>query len=138
MVAHNLAHPDQLRECDHRVVPSAVFTQPQIASVGLTEGEVRAAGLDYVTATQAYGDTAYGWAMEDQTGICKLIADPVTGLLLGAHLMGYQSSNLIQPLIQAMSFGQRVADLARGQYWIHPALMEVVENALLKLGLNQP
>ncbi len=138
VVAHNLAHPDQLREFDHRVVPSAVFTQPQIASVGLTEGEVRAAGLDYVTATQAYGDTAYGWAMEDQTGICKLIADPVTGLLLGAHLMGYQSSNLIQPLIQAMSFGQRVADLARGQYWIHPALMEVVENALLKLGLNQP
>ncbi|MEO7260893.1 MAG: mycothione reductase [Jatrophihabitantaceae bacterium] len=138
VVAHNLAHPLQLREFDHRFVPSAVFTDPQIASVGLTEDEVRAAGLNYVTATQSYGDTAYGWAMEDQTGICKLIADPGTGLLLGAHLMGYQASNLIQPLIQAMSFGQRVPELARGQYWIHPALMEVVENALLKLGLNEP
>jgi mycothione reductase len=88
-----------------------------------------------VTAVQKYGDTAYGWAMEDTSGICKLIADPRTGLLLGAHLMGYQASTLIQPLIQAMSFGQRVADVAEGQYWIHPALAEVVENALLALGL---
>jgi mycothione reductase len=137
VLAHNLVHPEQLREFDHRFVPSAVFTYPQIASVGFTEDEVRAAGLNYVTAEQAYGDTAYGWAMEDQSGICKLIADPATGLLLGAHLMGYQASNLIQPLIQAMSLGQRVTDVARGQYWIHPALMEVVENALLKLDLNQ-
>jgi mycothione reductase len=136
VLAHNLAHPEDLREFDHRFVPAAVFTDPQIASVGFTEDEVRAAGLHYVTATQAYGDTAYGWAMEDQHGICKLIADADTGLLLGAHLMGYQSSNLIQPLIQALSFGQRVPDLARGQYWIHPALMEVVENALLKLDLT--
>ncbi len=138
VVAHNLAFPHDLREFDHRYVPSAVFTDPQIASVGMTEDAVRATGLDYVAATQSYGDTAYGWAMEDTTGICKLIADPHTGLLLGAHLMGYQASNLIQPLIQAMSLGQRVPDLARGQYWIHPALMEVVENALLKLGLNAP
>ena len=76
VVAHNLAHPDELREFDHRFVPSAVFTDPQIASVGMTEDELRAAGLDYVAATQDYGDTAYGWAMEDTTGICKLIADP--------------------------------------------------------------
>jgi mycothione reductase len=137
VIAHNLVHPQDLREFDHRFVPSAVFTDPQIASVGLTEDEVRASGRPYLTATQSYGDSAYGWAMEDQTGICKLIADPGTGLLLGAHLMGHQSSILIQPLIQAMSFGQRVPELARGQYWIHPALMEVVENALLKLDLNE-
>jgi mycothione reductase len=92
--------------------------------------------MDYRCTVQRYGDTAYGWAMEDTSGVCKLIADPATGMLLGAHLMGYQASNLIQPLIQAMSFGQRVQDVARGQYWIHPALMEVVENALLALGLG--
>ena len=83
---------------------------------------------------QDYGSTAYGWAMEDTTGICKLVADRSTGLLLGAHLMGEQASMLIQPLIQAMSFGLPAHDMARGQYWIHPALTEVVENALL--GLN--
>ena len=65
----------------------------------------------------------------------KLIADPDTGQLLGAHILGPQATVLIQPLIQAMSFGLDVASMARGQYWIHPSLTEVVENALLKLGL---
>ena len=74
-------------------------------------------------------------ARQDTTAICKLYADPATGKLLGAHILGYQASLLIQPLIQGASLGQRVADLARGQYWIHPALTEVVENALLKLPL---
>jgi mycothione reductase len=136
VVAHNLAHPDALRSFDHRNVPSAIFTSPQIASVGLTEEQVKAQGIKYVTTSQEYGDTAYGWAMEDTTGVCKLIADPATGELLGAHLMGYQASNLIQPLIQGMSFGQTVQEMARGQYWIHPALSEVVENALLGLELT--
>jgi len=137
IVAHNLAHPGDLRSFDHRYVPSAVFTSPQIASVGLTEEQLKALGRSYVTKSQAYGDTAYGWAMEDTTGICKVIADPATGELLGAHLMGYQASNLIQPLIQGMSFGQSAQEMARGQYWIHPALSEVVENALLGLELDR-
>jgi mycothione reductase len=136
VVAHNLAHPDDLRSFNHRYVPSAVFTSPQIATVGLTEEQLTAQGREYVTKSQRYGDTAYGWAMEDITGVCKVIADPATGELLGAHLMGYQASNLIQPLIQAMSFGQTAHEIARGQYWIHPALGEVVENALLGLDLR--
>jgi mycothione reductase len=135
IVAHNLAHPGDLLSFDHRYVPEAVFTSPQIASVGLTEEQLKTQSRSYVTKTQAYGDTAYGWAMEDTTGVCKLIADPATGELLGAHLMGYQASNLIAPLIQGMSFGQSVQQMALGQYWIHPALTEVVENALLGLGL---
>ena len=136
VVAHNLAHPGDLRSFDHRYVPSAVFTSPQIASVGLNEQQLKIRGRSYVTTSQAYGDTAYGWAMEDTTGVCKLIADPVTGELLGAHLMGYQASILIQPLIQGMSLGQTVTQMAHGQYWIHPALSEVVENALLGLELG--
>ena len=136
IVAHNLAHPGDLRSFDHRYVPAAVFTCPQIATVGLTEEQVKASGRSYVTTSQAYGDTAYGWAMEDTTGVCKVIADPATGELLGAHVMGHQASNLIQPLIQGMSFGQTAREVARGQYWIHPALAEVVENALLGLELG--
>ena len=136
VVAHNLAHPDDLVATDHRFVPAAVFTHPQIACVGITEEQARALGVDYITATEDYGGTAYGWAMEDTTSFCKLIADPASGRLLGAHLIGPQASNLIQPLIQAMSFGLLVPGLARGQYWIHPALIEVVENALLKLELG--
>ena len=135
-VAHNLAHPDDLIASDHRFIPSAVFTHPQIASVGLTEAQARSAGTPYVSAVQHYSSTAYGWAMEDATSVCKLLADPSTGRLLGAHLLGEQASTLIQPLIQAMSFGLPAREMARGQYWIHPALSEVVENALLALPLD--
>ncbi len=135
VVQHNLLHPDDLVTSDHRFVPNAVFTSPQVASVGLTEEQARDRGLDLAVARHAYGDIAHGWALrEDDTDhFVKLLADRDTGLLVGAHLIGPQASVLIQPLIQAMSFAQPVAGLARGQYWIHPALTEVVENALLKL-----
>jgi mycothione reductase len=136
VVAHNLAHPDNLMQADHRFVPAAVFTHPQLSTVGLTEEEAIATGAPFVTAVQGYGSAAYGWAMEDTTSLCKLIADPSTGRLLGAHLMGEQAATLIQPLIQAMSFGLSVRDMAYGQYWIHPALTEVVENALLALDVS--
>ncbi|MCA2243863.1 mycothione reductase [Mycobacterium sp. WUMAC-067] len=118
---------------DHRYVPAAVFTDPQVASVGLTENEALAKGFKVSVKIQDYGDVAYGWASEDTTGIVKLVAERGTGRLLGAHIMGHQASSIIQPLIQAMSFGLTAPQMARGQYWIHPALPEVVENALLGL-----
>ena len=136
VVAHNLAHPHDLLTADHRFIPSAVFTHPQIASVGLTEQRARATGVPYVAAVQHFSSTAYGWAMEDAAGICKVLAEPGTGRLLGAHILGEQASTLIQPIIQAMSFGLPAREMARGQYWIHPALTEVVENALLGLPLQ--
>lgn len=136
VVAHNLLHPDDLIESDHRFVPHAVFGHPQIASVGLTEADARAQGLDVAVATRDYGGTAYGWAMEDTEHCAKVIADRATGLLVGAHLIGPQASVLIQPLLTAMSLGIPAQRLARGQYWIHPALTEVVENALLDLEVD--
>ncbi len=60
-VAHNITGPDVLRTNDYRAVPHAVFTNPQIAAVGLTELEARAAGIDVMVATQRYADVAYGW-----------------------------------------------------------------------------
>lgn len=134
-LAHNLAHPGDLRPFPHDWVPSAVFTDPQVASVGARQQDLQGQ-QPYVQAVQEYRDTAYGWALQDTAGMCKLYADPATGKLLGAHILGYQASLLIQPLVQAMSSGQDVASMARGQYWIHPALSEVVENALLKLPLS--
>lgn len=130
-LAHNLTRPDQPIEIDRSAVPSAVFSRPQIASVGLTEEQVRADGRPYVAHSCEYSAVAYGWALEDTTGRCKVIADPATGLLLGAHLIGPQASTLIGQLVQAMVFETPVGELARRQFWIHPALSEVVENALL-------
>jgi len=131
VVAHNLAHPDDLRFTDHTAVPHAVFTNPQIAAVGMTEMEARAQGIDVMIATQRYGDIAYGWALEDTTSFCKLIADRSTRMLVGAHIIGPSASSLIQQLVQGMRFGQSIDQLATGQYYIHPALGELVENALL-------
>ncbi|MDQ0734331.1 mycothione reductase [Arthrobacter agilis] len=137
VVAHNLLHPGALRPADHRFVPSAVFSHPQVASVGMTEGQALShadrTGSPIVTAVQHYGSTAYGWAMEDTHGFVKLIAEQQTGRILGAHILGHEASMIIQPVIQAMSFGLDARTMARGQYWIHPALTEVVENALLSL-----
>ncbi|MFD7553825.1 mycothione reductase [Streptomyces sp. NPDC059835] len=135
VVAHNLRHPDDLIACDHELVPAAVFTQPQIAAVGITEQDCRDRGLDYRKGMAGYGDVAYGWAMEDTTGFCKVLAEPGTGRLLGAHLMGAQAPTLIQPLVVSMTLGIDAATLATSPYWIHPALTEVVENALLDLDL---
>ncbi|WP_104117494.1 mycothione reductase [Arthrobacter sp. B1805] len=137
VVAHNLLHPQDLRASDHRFVPSAVFSHPQVASVGMTEeqalGHAEATDTAIVTAVQHYGSTAYGWAMEDTQGFVKLIAEQASGRILGAHIIGHEASMIIQPVIQAMSFGLDAHTMARGQYWIHPALTEVVENALLNL-----
>jgi mycothione reductase len=133
-VAHNLAHPGDLRPLPHDAVPQAVFSEPQIASVGARGQDLT--HTPHVRACRAYGDTAYGWALQDTSGFCTIYADPATGLLLGAHIIGHQASLLITPLIQAMAHRQRLADLARGQYWIHPALSEVVEHTLLALDID--
>ena len=133
VVRHNLLHPDSPMRADHRFVPRAVFSSPQIAAVGRSERDLAEAEMAYVVGLAEYRDVAYGWALEDTTGFVKLLADPQTGLLLGAHIVGPQASTLVQPLVQAMSTGLPVRDMARGQYWIHPALPEVIENALLDL-----
>ena len=136
VVQHNLLHPDNMISSDHRFVPHAVFSDPQVASVGLTQQAADEQEVSYVTGRYAYGGIAYGWAMgEANEHFAKVLAEPATGRLLGAHLIGPEASSLIQPLIQAMSFGVRADELAYGQYWIHPAMAEVVENALLDLPL---
>ncbi|MGA8210581.1 MAG: mycothione reductase [Nocardioidaceae bacterium] len=134
VVAHNLLHhtdPARLITVGARPVPHAVFSDPQIGAVGLTEREARERGCDVVTATQDYAGVAYGWAMEDTDGLAKMVVDRATGRILGAAIVGAQASNLVQLVVQAMSFGQTAQELARGQYWIHPALSEVVENLAL-------
>ncbi|MFE2529843.1 mycothione reductase [Streptomyces sp. NPDC059382] len=135
VVSHNLRHPEDLVGADHDLVPSAVFTRPEIASIGATEEECRDRGGAFIVGTASYADVAYGWAMEDTTGFCKVLAEPGTGRLLGAHIMGPQAAILIQPLVLAMTRGIDAVSLAKEPYWIHPALTEVVENALLDLDL---
>ena len=133
VVSHNLLNPDDPIEIDRSLTPYAIFGSPQVASVGLSQPAAEATGRPLSIVVQPYGSAAYGWAMEDTTSVCKLIADSETRELLGAHIIGPQASTLIQQLIQGMTFGQSVDEMARGQLYIHPALTEVVEQALLEL-----
>lgn len=137
VAAHNIiaAHEgrDDFRTVDYSGVPSAVFASPQIGRVGATEQELQAAGTPYISAVKEYAATAYGWAMEDTTSFCKILADPESRLILGAHVMGPQAATLVQQLVQAYQFGITVDQMATGQMWIHPALSEVIENCLLEL-----
>ena len=131
VVAHNLLHPGSPRPIDRSLVPYAVFGHPQIASVGATEEELAAQGTPHLVSARDYASTAYGWAMEDTSGFVKLLADPDSRLLLGAHILGPQAPTLIQQLITGMAAGLTVDRMARGQLYIHPAMPEVVEQTLL-------
>lgn len=136
VVRHNLSHPHDLREYDARPAPHAVFSHPQIGAIGFTEREARhrrdETGAPYCAVTHDYAGAAYGWAMEDTTSFCKLIGDPQTRMVIGAHVIGPQASVLVQLLVQGIHLGN-TADEMVSQVWIHPALSEVVEQALLKL-----
>ena len=132
----NIAHPEDRRTVDYRAVPHAIFSDPQIAGVGRTEQEARDAGIDFVVGRRDYGGTAYGWALEDEHSFAKVLIDRQDRTIVGAHIIGPQASSIIQPLIQAMQFGQRADDVANEVFYIHPALTEVVENALLD-GIEQ-
>jgi len=109
LVRHNIVHPESPRSETFGIVPAAV------------------------TATREYSATAYGWALEDTASMVKILADPDTRLLLGAHIIGPDASILIQPLIQAMCLANTVDEVAKAVLYIHPALTEVVEQALLDL-----
>lgn len=133
VVRHNLLHPEAPMSSAFPVVPAAVFADPQVAAVGATEEQLVAAGRPYVASVKDYADTGYGWALEDTTSFVKVLADPATRLLLGAHIIGPQASLLLQPLVQAMSLGSTVDQVAREVIYIHPALTEAIEQALLEL-----
>lgn len=130
-IKHNLIHPDDQRDLYLPNEPRATFSQPEIASVGLTEQEAKDQGLDVIVHTQEYGHAAYGWALEDTTSFMKVIVDRASRKLLGAHIIGPQASILIQLFVMGMTWDITVDDLATKQIWPHPALSEVVEQCLL-------
>ena len=127
----NIANPGKTRHQSYKAVPGAVFSNPQVASVGLTEQDAEAQGVPFTVGKRDYAGTAYGWAIVDENSFAKVLVNSETGLIIGAHILGPQAATLIQPIIQAMEFDQRAEDIARSVFYIHPALTEVVENALL-------
>jgi len=131
VVSHNLLHPEDPITIHQDVVPHAIFSHPEIGSVGEREVDLDARRHPYRVGRCDYADVAYGWALEDTSGFAKVLVCARTGLILGGHVIGYQAATLVQQLTQAMQFGITAERLAREQIWCHPALPELLENALL-------
>jgi mycothione reductase len=131
VVSHNLLHPADPWRIDERVVPHAIFSHPEIGSVGEREVDVRARRHPVRVGRCGYDGIAYGWALEDTTGFAKVLVCEESGLLLGGHVIGPQAAALAQQVAQAMQFDIPAERLAREQIWCHPAVPEVLENALL-------
>jgi dihydrolipoamide dehydrogenase len=113
---------------EEQAVPHAVFTHPQIGSVGLTEAQARAEH-EILVGINPYINTAKGYAMGEEDGFAKVVVEQGTGRILGAHVIGPHAAILVQPIVYLMNAGEGdYMPLARAQT-IHPALSEVVIGA---------
>jgi mycothione reductase len=118
---------------DYDKVPYAVFTWPQVASVGLTEREAAARGLDYLVGEYNYIDTAKGAAMDEEDGYVKVILEEESYRILGAHIVGPFAPILIQEIINVMNAGDGSVWPITDSMHIHPALPEVVQRAIYNI-----
>jgi dihydrolipoamide dehydrogenase len=115
-------------EMDYRVVPAAVFTEPEIGSVGLKEHEAAAKDIPYKTGTCEMRSLGRAHTMGEISGLCKIIAHAETGRVLGVHIIGARASDLIAEAALAMQLGATAKDLAQTIH-AHPTLAEVIYEA---------
>jgi mycothione reductase len=112
---------------DFAAVPHAVYTCPQIASVGLTEREARK-DRDVLVGRAMYADTVMGEAIAERKGFAKAVVEKGTGKILGFHIMGPHAATLIQEVVNAVAHGGDVKSIT-GCMHIFPALSNIVPEA---------
>ena len=128
MVAELIA--GQMGGSDLNLVPNVVYTAPEIAWVGKTEQQLKAAGVAYKAGQFPFLANGRARALGDTTGFIKIIADANTDRILGVHIIGPMASELIQQAVLAMAFSASSEDLARTVH-AHPSLAEVMHEAAL-------
>lgn len=125
---------EQASAIDYKGIPSVVFSDPEIASVGLTEKEAKEKGIEVSTGRFNFAANGRALALEAGEGFVKLVADKASGVLLGAQIVGPEASNLIAELGLAVEMGATLEDVALTIH-AHPTLGEVVmETAEAALG----
>jgi pyruvate/2-oxoglutarate dehydrogenase complex dihydrolipoamide dehydrogenase (E3) component len=124
IAARNIAHPGRMKPMDYRLLTEIVFTEPQIAVVGLTEKEARARNIPYLAASYPFADHGKSLIMEARDGFVKLLADPLTGEILGGCCVGPVGGELIHEIIAAMHNRMTVQALAAMPHY-HPTLAEI-------------
>ncbi|VAW30001.1 hypothetical protein MNBD_CHLOROFLEXI01-3916, partial [hydrothermal vent metagenome] len=119
---------DAGRTVDYRVVPRAVFTEPALASVGLTEAEAIAAGHEVKTGKAYFEHSGRAKAIGETEGMLKFVADAETGELLGGHILGPHADILIHQVVTAMYDRGTAVSLYKSIH-VHPTLSEMVKDA---------
>jgi pyruvate/2-oxoglutarate dehydrogenase complex dihydrolipoamide dehydrogenase (E3) component len=124
MGLHKVDH----RHLDYEKAASAIFTDPEIADVGLAEADAFAEGRKVRVTKVPFASTARALINDDPRGFVKIISDPATGVILGGSIVGPQAAELIAVLAVAVTNGLRVHDIAESMF-VHPALAEALTDA---------
>ena len=122
--AHNILKPKSPRAMDYRLLISVVFTEPQVATVGLTEKEATTHGIKFLAASYPFNDHGKSLIMEAKDGFVKLLADPKTGEIIGGECVGPSGGELIHEIVTAMAKRMTVSELAAMPHY-HPTLAEI-------------
>ena len=120
----------QAGHVNYGVIPGVVYTWPEVALVGKTEEDLKAAGIAYNVGKFPFTANGRARAMGDTDGFVKILADKTTDRILGAHIIGPDAGTLIAELATAMEFGASAEDVARTCH-AHPSLNEAVKEAAL-------
>lgn len=117
-------------QMNYEVIPSVIYTHPEVAAVGKTEQELKADGVEYKTGVFPFVASGRALAANDSDGMVKLIADAESDRILGCHIVGPSAADLVQQVVIAMEFGSSAEDLALTVFG-HPTLSEAVHEAAL-------
>jgi pyruvate/2-oxoglutarate dehydrogenase complex dihydrolipoamide dehydrogenase (E3) component len=124
IAAHNVAHPSRQRQMDYRLLSEVVFSEPQIAIVGLTEKRAHVKNIPYLVAKYSFKEHGKSIIMNATDGFVKLLAEPTTGEIIGGACVGPSGGELIHEIIAAMHKRMTVAELAAMPHY-HPTLAEI-------------
>lgn len=120
----------QAGHVNYDVIPSVVYTQPEVASVGKTEEELKAAGIAYKVGKFPFSANGRARAMLATDGFVKILSDKETDRVLGGHIVGFGAGEMIHEITVLMEFGGSAEDLARTCH-AHPTMSEAVKEAAL-------
>jgi pyruvate/2-oxoglutarate dehydrogenase complex dihydrolipoamide dehydrogenase (E3) component len=123
-VVHNIVKPKSPRKMEYRLLISVVFTEPQVATVGLTEKAAAARGIKFLIASYPFNDHGKSLIMEAKDGFVKLLANPKSGEILGGSCIGPVGGELIHEIVAAMAKRMTVYELAAMPHY-HPTLAEI-------------
>ena len=122
----------QAGHVNYNAIPSVIYTAPEVASVGKTEDEIKAAGVTYKVGKFPFTANAKAKVMNDTGGFVKILSDNKTDEVLGVHIIGADAGNMIGELTVAMEFGASAEDIARTCH-AHPTLTESIKEAALNV-----